>query len=494
MEQVSSEPSEEENKSLEGSSLERAFKADENDFKNNVTKEERHRLDEIKIDEQSINYSSSANLTTTPLPPATMKKGKYLELMPPSDDDNINASLPNGAEVWALASMRDMDGNRKITTSPSSTEDSSDVELLSPNDTAKSLLDWTEIARLDNETDLITTPSSSSTNDINLADDPATAENKEIAVSSVLPSSSTTVKSIIEDNRLELEHENAELPTAANKSVIDHEIFNKNRDESTSVEIIAPISEKKTENLEVASTTIESITTTIEAFTTVASEVEVTTSIVDTFTDESEENSEVFKRTITELPEIFSTSTQSPRTTTLTIIDEVPTTQETTSPSTIPSAEQLNTIVNARSTMVTKSISIRIATSTAEPTSTEGTSAINEETTTTQYDNTVESSSMSTIEIMDDDKFRYSTLLPESTTNVPPTVFRSIDSSKDGVESAVGGDAGNNVAVISIAVSVVVFLLLVAGGFVSGYIFLGERLFLNFFLIFRSCLKNERSN
>jgi hypothetical protein len=225
VEQVSSEPSEEENKSHESytnnnsnnnlSSLESAFKADENDFKNNVTKEERHRLDEIKIDEQSIKYSSSVNITITttttttttvaPPTPASSKKGKYLDLMPPGED-NINASLPNAAEVWALASMRDMDGNRKATATSSqpSFEEYSDVELLSLNNTAKSLLDWSEIARLDNSNETLET-TSSSVNDINATiEDPATAENKEVAVSSILPATATTTaKSIIEDNRLE---------------------------------------------------------------------------------------------------------------------------------------------------------------------------------------------------------------------------------------------------------------------------------------------------
>lgn len=505
VEQVSSEPSEEENKSLEGSnninsnsnnpsSLERAFKADENDFKNNATKEERHRLEEIKFDEESIIYSSSVNLTTSTQPPPAVatKKGKYLDLIPLNDDDNINASLPNAAEVWALAGMRDMDGNRKGTdTTTESIEDNSDVELLSLNNTVKSLLDWTEIARLDNETDSITPSTSQTTNDIN--NDPATAENKEIAVSSVLPPSTTAkstsstssasttttrIKNVIEDNRLELEHENAEFTAAANKSVIDDEIFNnKNRDESSSIELIAPLGKKKSNKLEIEiSTTIEPIlTTTDETIITTASDV--TTSIIDSFTDKSsDENSEVYKRTITELPETFSfsTTTQSPRTSTFTTItDEVSTTQATFFTSTQP---PLNTNINARSTMVTKSISIRIATTTTEPIIEDETTLSNEDTTTAQYDNIVESS-VSTIEIMDEDKFKYSTVLPESTqsssTIVSPTVYRSVDSTRSdvskegGVASTADEGDGSNVAIISICISIVVFLLLVAGGFVS---------------------------
>jgi hypothetical protein len=454
-EQVSSEPNEEENKSTEFytlSSIESTLATDEDeDFKNNATKEERHRLDEIKIDEQSVVYSSTVDFTTSTAPP-TPKKGKYLELMPPGED-NMNASLPNAAEVWALAGMRDMDVDRKSTTE---SLEESDVELLS-NNTIKSLLDWSEIARYDNSTELI--PQTTKSNDLT----EATAEHKEVAVSSPFPS--TTSKSIIEDNRLELEHENAEFTAAANKSVIDDETLNKDRDES-SVELIAPISEKKFENLEIESTTLEPITTTEEAMTT----IEVTTSIIDTFTSESEENSEVFKRTITEMPEdqFSSTSTLAPRTTT--VFDEFPTT--TASPS--PTTEYSSTNLNARSTMVTKSISIRIATTTSEPSTSAETTMQSDEITTTPVD-VIESSSIAAIEILDDDKFKYSTLLPEgtvsvTTTHVSPTVYKLNDSTRsiEGVASTADeGDGGSNVAIISISVSIVVFILLAAGGFVS---------------------------
>lgn len=464
VEQISSEPNEEENKSTEYytlSSIESTLATDEDeDFKNNATKEERHRLDEIKIDEQSVVYSSTVDFTTTTAAP-TPKKGKYLDLMPPGED-NMNASLPNAAEVWALAGMRDMDLNRKPTTE---TLEESDVELLS-NNTIKSLLDWSEIARYDNSTELI--PQTTKSNDLT----EATAEHKEVAVSSPFPSS-TTSKSIIEDNRLELEHENAEFTAAANKSVIDDETLNKDRDES-SVELIAPISEKKIENLEMETTTLEPITSTEEAMTT----IEVTTSIVDTITSDSDENSEVFKRTITEMPEeqFVSTSTNAPRTST--IYDEIPTT--TASP---PTTEYLSTNLSARSTMVTKSISIRIATTTAEPSTSAETTMQNDEITTTTAD-VIESSSIATIEIMDDDKFKYSTLLPEgtvsvTTTHVSPTGHKLNDSTRSIVEGVAStadkGDGGSNVAIISITVSIVVFILLVAGGFVKFILFVINR-------------------
>lgn len=454
-EQVSSEPNDEENKSTEFytlSSIESTLATEEDeDFKNNATKEERHRLDEIKIDEESIVYSSTIDFTTS-TPASTPKKGKYLDLMPPGED-NMNASLPNAAEVWALAGMRDMDSVRKPTTE---TIEKTDVEVLS-NNTIKSLLDWSEIARYDNTTELI--PQTTKSNDLT----EATAEHKEVTVSSPFPS--ITSKSIIEDNRLELEHENAEFTAPANKSVIDDETINKDRDE-TSVELIAPISEKKFENLE-ESTTVEPITTTEEAMTT----IEMTTSIVDSITSDSDENSEVFKRTITELPEdqFVSTSTYAPPRTTATY-DEISTT--TTSP---PATEHLTTNLNARSTMVTKSISIRIATSTAEPSTSAETTIQSDEVTTTPVD-ILESSSFATIEIMDDDKFKYSTLLPEgtaadTTTHVSPTVHRPNDSTRsisEGVASTAGeGDGRNNVAVISITVCVIAFILLAAGGFVS---------------------------
>lgn len=557
-------------------SLESAFKANENDFKKNATKEMRHQIDEVRIDGRSIKYSSRNQTmpnesdeyeeekeeVTTALP--LTKKGKYLDLMPPGED-NMNASLPNTAEVWALAGMRQVDA-RKSSSTTTTTEEDNDVELLNSNmnTNAKSLLDWTEIAKLDNET--TTTVKSIVSGDIH--DDPSTAENKEVAVSTasvIKPTQNTTIKNIIEDNRIELEHDSVEFNNA-NKtepviSRIDTDLFDAKSDEKQQpsdddVELL-PINnnsknnrndngkqQHKKENLIEKITEFEAATTTesSEKFTTPSSllfesdeseqqeeEAEIATTMesveattttasgIDSFTiigedevdDESGNGNNVAKRTITEMPDLqtdeFATSTiiplttlrqttttTTPFTTTTDFYDMQTTTDETelSSSSSSQSVERFN-----KSTMVTKSISIRIAmsTTTEQPEEFDTTAAASSESgefyssTTARYDDSSEaisSTSSTPFEITSDDKFRYSTFLPETTTTVIVNLLDTSRSGKNGgdfgtvskdadslnKESLDGETGGSNVVIISVSVSIVVFILLAAGGFVSFFI------------------------
>lgn len=565
--------------------MERMFKENENDFRDNSTKEERHQIDEVKIDEKMIMYSSRnqsspANhrmdenetteteseemetTTVTQLPlsssttmPLMNKKGKYLDLMPPGED-NMNTSLPNSPEVWALASMRDVEATRKQFNDDDENLNNSDVELLNVNmmhNTVKNLLDFSEIAKLDNNTSTENLNKSSTVNDITSYDDAATAENKEVAVSTASIATST-VRSTIDDIRIELEHEHVEF--IANKSEpviskIDTELFaptsdlnnTTNSHDEFDVELITPLSNsndngnnKKPEKIMLAESDINETTTTEsseklttpallfdEEATTIESvgNIDTTTTVssIDVLIgedrdndndDETEGGVEVFKRTITEMPDMkteeFSTvtTTQMPTTTTerisTTFYSEIPITTTTDQPKTTteqpktttfePTVETTPEMLTTRSTMVTKSISIRIATTTEQPDtdilttlsdSSEIFSSSSNYPTSSEYYDVSASSSSPPIEIADDDKFKYSTLLPETTTSVTTNSQDTQRSDNKGVaddtglpkdgdlnkQSLDGETSGSNVAIISISISIVVFVILAAGGFVS---------------------------
>ncbi|KAL7018855.1 hypothetical protein ACKWTF_010930 [Chironomus riparius] len=556
-------------------SMERMFKENENEFRDNSTKEERHRIDEIKIDEKIIlyssrNQSSTANhkmdenetteteseemetTTVTQLPlsssttmPLMNKKGKYLDLMPPGED-NMNTSLPNSPEVWALASMRDVEGTRKQFNDDDENLNNSDVELLNVNmmnNTVKNLLDFSEIAKFDNHTSVENLNKSSTVNDITSYDDAAVAENKEVSVSTASIATST-VRSTIDDNRIELEHEHVEF--IANKSEpviskIDTELFEPTSDlnnttnshDDFDVELITPLSNsndngknKKPEKLKLAesdmnetttesseklttpatlfdeeATTIESVGNT-DATTTVSSiDVLIGEDRDDENDDDEEGAGDVFKRTITEMPDMkteeFTTvTTQMPTTTTerysTTLYSEIPTTTTTELPKTTTfetTAATTTEIPTTKSTLVTKSISIRVATTTEEPEtdilttlsdSSEIFSSSSNYPTSSEYYDVSASSSSPPIEIADDDKFKYNTLLPETTTSATTITQDTSRSGKSGGTDEVGlpkdGDlnkqsldgesSGSNIAIISISISVVVFVILAAGGFI----------------------------
>ena len=383
----------EENKSDE--SLEKKFMNDEMGFKNNVTKEERHTLDEAVFDEQSIKYSSlktklingteEDEKVKTTAAPTTVKKGKQLDLVP-QDNENINASIPNAAEVWALAGMREFESKP--------TESSEGAGM---NNTAKNLLDWTEIAKMSNESEsdddsLYDLSKTTVLNDISGDEDPATSENKESGsfISSQNPETTmstilkTLIKGAAEDNRIELENGNVEF-TGSNKtreptSRIDSDVFaSKKPDEreDSAVELIDPSIklDNKTTKEKLRLQDLEVYTTTESSFTTDSAEImettttdsyETTTSIVDSFTviGEDEEIDDVYKRTVTEEP--METTTQRLETTSTTQATTVTTEKRQVETTTNVPSPSVNEI--PKSTQRYKSTkSLRIVTTTESP-------------------------------------------------------------------------------------------------------------------------------
>ncbi len=336
--------------------------------KNNVSKEERHTLDEVKTEEQSIIYRSTIQLTTS-TEPSTSKKAKYLDIMS-SSDSNMNASLPVTSEVWALASMRNVDPNRAFSSKP---PQESNTESLEKNVTVGSLLDWSEITTSSNSTDNV--PQTSKKPEV-LDLTEATAEHREIKVST-------------------------EINTPATDSTTSDDL------EETTTEFF--------------STTDEPMTF-----------FETSTS-----TDDDENlDLDVFKRTISKVPDDLAT-TFSP------LVEDPPSTTVLLPTTTTPN---FNEETKGTTHKASKSISIRVV-----PT-----------------EETVRNEAISmpniNLEIFDDDKFKYSTIIPEDNEN-----YGQInDTTKLIMEEVSGAENGsNNVIIISVSVCVVIFVLLGVGGFVS---------------------------
>lgn len=548
----------------EPGSLERRFKEDENGFKNNETNVERTFVREGIFDESHLAYSSISSLTTSttteapttvahltetpvitealptkesksevvattspdiPLPTVSNKKGKYLDLIPHENDDNINYTIPNAAEVWALAGMLNVDKTRKrpqnenksvvLDTHNGDIDDNLAPVNNNQNNTIKSLLDWMEIEKMSNqnETNLkmensdedqqeklkVNTTKNIVVNELNAEnEDPATSENvftirvyeTSTSTPAVVPHSSTTQAAL--DNGIEV----IDLlnKTHVPISRIDVDIFSKSGEdqefEDKNVELIDPFqsngdnsnNEHKTkENLKIMPNAQEinyyfTTTDTPEDFTTetnfemderttTESPVEGTTSIVDSFTviGEDEDNNgsgdDIFKRTITEVPptttdgsSFVQTTTDLPSTTTMQpkLVTVVTTerefmtemTTETVNPAIneIPeSTERYNKSTEKTSTTV------RFATTTQSTPESKDTTIIDfERQSSTIIPNYVEFKPIDTtknppeeaqkqvkqnqtIEIIDDDKFKYSTIInidtfPE-TTMVPMTEF-----------------------------------------------------------------------
>lgn len=482
-------------------SLDEKFKKDKLGFMKNATKEEHHSIDEALFDGESVKYSSiflnktepEDEMETTSLPTVltTMKKGKQLDLIT-RHEDNINASIPNNAEVWALAGMRKGDNINDV-----------EPSVGGLNNTAKNLLDWTEISKMDNDSIGNTDDEREiqhQTTIINDIDDPATSENKDAAIFITSKRPSSPSKSQIEHNRIELEiDENIHL----NKS---SSAINSTNVESA-VELINPIAKSdKKENLRlnetelkinVLATTepVEYSTTTdssIEMAETTTTEVyEMTTSIVDSFTviGEDENVDDLFKRTITEQPPV--TTTDEPAT--ITTPTQAPRTAARSETTTEMTSQTMNEIPESTQRYNKSTKSIR-ATTTETPERFD-TTIIDNETifstlnpkytssrqsvaTTQQYEVHLDSNSSAT-EIVDDEKFKYGTILPDFSTTMS---FESIgaaksaefeESTKKNVdllnkESLDGENTGSsNLGIISASVSVVVILFLVGVAYVS---------------------------
>lgn len=503
---------------------------DSRTFKDNTTREERHMVNEAIFDEETIEYSSAnisrktkldeeVGTTTLPIVLTTMKKGKYLG-QEPTTDNNIKPSIPNTADGWALAGVYTGERRKKL----NSDESNSDLDLLSGglNNTAKNLLDWTEIAKMNNNSMVPASEDYFPTkptihNDISGDDDPATSENKNagVFVASRQPSvTPSTAKVMIEDNQLELEGENVEFSGVNKTSAVNlqtgAEIVVKSPDdkEESAVEIADSLKkDEKKEELRLEELIINKsdylTTISLEAFTTDSSEMtnttkaeslETTTSIA---IDGEDEADEVFKRTIPELLTMTTdefvvdiSTTQIPANT-----NQIPVTTTTDQGQVKPTSEAQNNSVNeipestVRYNKSTKSIR---ATTTESP---------SEEIETTVLDNTsvpsklnpkytstsqsqataqhdyVLSTTSSAIEIIDDDKFRYSTWLPQTKDDqqvfesggfdeLLSSTIKTVDplekESLDGEDTSSG-----SLGLISAIVSVVVVLCIAGVGYVS---------------------------
>lgn len=518
-------------------SIETKFRNDEFGFKNNVTLEERHTVDEAVylaiFDEQTVKYISLntkiVNKTTTEVPPTEatiLKKGKNLELISRSEE-NMNSSLPNTAEVWALAGLREIETRRPT----ENNETSSDVELLegSLNNTAKNLLDWTEITKMNNNTISdeggkadIELSKPTVMNDISGDEDPATSENKGSGAVITSPQPVSTLKSALDENRLEFDNENVEFGSSNKSSVnsrIDPEVFSKVHEEreESAIELIDPLKrsdsnhrkqslqldDAKLRNGEMSLTTESNERTTTETMeTTTIENYETTTSIVDSFTiiGEDEDSDDIFKRTITELMPV--TTEQPARISTITQVAQTTfsndklqtehrdTATEISSSSVNELSENTQKYNKSTSSLTSPTKSVRVVTTDAPEAQFFSTLPENDSYPTTLLpkllrDRTQEAAprngeitniSNGPISESSDDKFRYNTLLPEITTEETVTAKVSDGASTKTAdtlnkESLDGEQNNSNLGIISASVSIVVLLILAGAIFVSRIIF-----------------------
>lgn len=497
-------------------SLMKKFAKDDSDFKNNVTKEERHTINEALFDEESVQYSSikmnstkpqeSVTTTTMPVVLTTMKKGKYLDLMPPTKGENINHTIPNTAEVWALAGMR---GMRDF-----DDDSGSGIELLDgtwTNNTAKNLLDWSEIAKMKNdsvmqasstEENQTTVPSDSSG-----ADDPATSENKGVDIfvaSQHVTTASPISETLVEDIQVEHESGKSTPKQDSDKTRSNIEVFSKSLDDSeeSAIELIDPfkkIATKTKESFKVdkAQRYREALLTTESAEaetstesaelveTTTTENYETTTSLIDSFTVAGEDNEidEIFKRTITEQPPSTTEQPASVKTSTTEMTMETTTELPRTSADENPASKQRKSTKSiAAPTTTTETSKEEIETTLPDSKGLSSTllpkyATTNQSLATTQHYEFPGTSS-STVEIFDDEKFKYSTVLPETTTAAASTPEIAAKSNNDN-ESIVKNDSSLNqeslnddqgmgsLGIISAVVSVVVLLVIGGAAYVS---------------------------
>lgn len=143
-------------------SIEKRFRIDENEFRTNNTKEERRILTEGVMDEETIKYDQKTNKLvkiddsneTTEVPSSSTKptvtsakKGKHLDLLQ-SESDNVNMTIPNNAEVWTLAGMKNVVPKSYNNHHDESTEDGNRRHETKMTSNAKNILDWEAIARM----------------------------------------------------------------------------------------------------------------------------------------------------------------------------------------------------------------------------------------------------------------------------------------------------------------------------------------------------------
>lgn len=105
----------------------------------------------VKIDTLGSDESTASSEEKTRVAPsvspskatASSKKGKNLDLSH-SESDNVNLTIPNNAEVWSLAGMKQTSDKREST----NFEETTSGRRESTHSDAKTLSDWMEIARM----------------------------------------------------------------------------------------------------------------------------------------------------------------------------------------------------------------------------------------------------------------------------------------------------------------------------------------------------------
>lgn len=526
-------------------SLETKFNENPEAFKKNITKEEATSINEDHFDNEEVKYRSvmkyfsndseandiTENNTTIPI-----KQGKYLELVP-SGEDNINTSIPNAAEVWALAGMKSFKPRK-----PSVESEIESNETLNANNnlnnTVKNLLDWTEITKMENgglaksdereekeNNRFNETKNSIKLEFSNPDDDPIANENKDTSINTnsiatPSPMLQITKSPAIKNDNIGLDQEDSGIQNKTHLAIsrIDLDVLMQSQEEhdDSEVEMIASHSFNSTEKLNTNEnlvlknfyTTTESydMSTTISEYEATTTEnFETSTNIVDSFTVIGEEYDldEVFKRKVSHL----ATTTEQAAVTIL--LTETTTSRlppnELTSPERtalkFSTTEGTNRMINEipefsqrnhKSTLVTKSISPRVAATTTDLPpdkldSTENDSILS--TLVPVYVSTSKPASVSendgsrprisqTIEIIDDESFKYSTLLSETTTIIPAEQSR-IEIKNSDVEEHITRDnsmnqenvdieKGGNSNIVIISASISIFAI----GVLAGIIFL----------------------
>jgi hypothetical protein len=200
-------------------SIEKRFRIDENEFRTNNTKEERRIFTEGIMDEETIKYDQktsklvkledsnetseipSSSTSSTKPTVTSAKKGKHLDLLQ-SESDNVNMTIPNNAEVWTLAGMKNVVPKSYNNHHDESTEDGNHETKMTSN--AKNLHDWIEIARM---TDL---RNSHSNENVTSSERIMTTAESELSTTIKLNSVETTTEFFIESRTINSEESSTE--------------------------------------------------------------------------------------------------------------------------------------------------------------------------------------------------------------------------------------------------------------------------------------------
>lgn len=307
---------------------------------NSSTQEAKNIDSKVQMDLEDTNDEESTTILST-----LNKKPKFLNFDDVDPSNNINTTIPNAAEVWALVGMRNHDyrNNRNSENATQSPIEGSN----SSNSTLKVMTDWMIMKAMNEHNESMTSVSEELEQHADtpipvnrtLADvtgkvvlendligennDPASSENKITSPLATFISSTTvliltTPKTVSEDNRIDFDHVDHE--TIANKTSTDN--ITKISTSRMDVEILDDNDNDERENLEVVNVRlnqsknghIESIRTNPTIQTTTVSYDEPTTepysgdfttepSAIDAFTVigedfDGEDYDAIFKRTV----------------------------------------------------------------------------------------------------------------------------------------------------------------------------------------------------